>query len=111
MADERGIGIDVVSQVDNRQAPTAKESGGLLRRLFGRDAASGSHGHVDTKNTLDMADIQGFILRGYRMPMVRHFLLTVGVPAVARKLLGRFVSGNESDSPQITTAEDWHVVP
>ena len=56
-----------------------------------------------------MADIQGFILRGYRMPMVRHFLLTVGAPAAARRLLGRLVSGDESDAPQITTAEDWHV--
>ena len=61
------------------------------------------------KSTLDLHDIQGFILRGYRMPMVRHFLLTVGVPAEARKLLGRLVSGDESDAPQITTAEDWHV--
>jgi hypothetical protein len=43
------------------------------------------------------------------MPMVRHFLLVVGVPAQARRLLGRFVSGEESDAPQITTAEDWHV--
>ena len=58
---------------------------------------------------LNLADIQGFILRGYRMPMVRHFLLTVGVPAMARKFLGRLVSGDESDAPQITTAEDWHV--
>src|SRR5216683_1756642 len=32
-----------------------------------------------------------------------------GVPAEARRLLGRLVSGNESDAPQITTAEDWHV--
>ena len=24
-------------------------------------------------------------------------------------LLGRLVSGDESDAPQITTAEDWHV--
>jgi len=24
-------------------------------------------------------------------------------------LLGRLVSGNETDAPQITTAEDWHV--
>jgi hypothetical protein len=24
---------------------------------------------------LDLEDIQGFILRGYRMPMVRHYLL------------------------------------
>ena len=41
--------------------------------------------------------------------MVRHFLLTVGDPAEARKILGRLVSGDESDAPQITTAEDWHV--
>ncbi len=41
--------------------------------------------------------------------MVRHFLLAVDVPAAARKLLGRLVSGDESDAPQITTAEDWHV--
>jgi deferrochelatase/peroxidase EfeB len=41
--------------------------------------------------------------------MVRHFLLTVGVPSAARKLLGRLVSGEESDAPQVTTAEDWHV--
>src|SRR5580692_840210 len=80
---------------------------GLLRDLFNRggheaDAKSG-------RSPLDLADIQGFILRGYRMPMVRHFLLTVGHPDEARKLLGRFVSGDESDAPQITTAEDWHV--
>ncbi len=43
------------------------------------------------------------------MPMVRHFLLTVGDPAHARRQLGRLVSGDESDAPQITTAEDWHV--
>ena len=49
------------------------------------------------------------ILRGYRMPMVRHFLLTVGTPAQARRQLGRLVSGDESDAPQITTAADWHV--
>ena len=58
---------------------------------------------------LDLADIQGFVLRAYRMPMVRHFLLTVGTPAQARRQLGRLVSGDESDVPQITTAEDWHV--
>ena len=41
--------------------------------------------------------------------MVRHFLLTVGVPGAARELLGRLVSGDETDAPQITTAKDWHV--
>src|SRR5271156_7075006 len=96
---------DAVSPADERHAPAAKEGGGLFRRLFG----SNTNAHADAKTALDLADIQGFILRGYRMPMVRHFLLTVGVPARARALLGRFVSGNESDAPQITTAEDWHV--
>src|SRR5450432_78883 len=100
---------DAVSQADNRHAPAAKEGGGLFSRLFGRGAAPDPQGRADTGATLDLADIQGFILRGYRMPIVRHFLLTVGVPAAARKLLGRFVSGDESDAPQITTAEDWHV--
>jgi len=45
--------------------------------------------HQVTGATLDLSDIQGFILRGYRMPMVRHFLLSVGVSAEARKVLGR----------------------
>jgi len=101
-----------VGQETKTQAPEKKKSGGLLGRLFGRvehqitgiDARSGRENYA-----LDLGDIQGFILRGYRMPMVRHFLLTVGVPAVARNVLGRLVSGNESDAPQITTAEDWHV--
>ena len=62
-----------------------------------------------SRSALDLGDVQGLILRGYRMPMVRHFLLSVGVPAKARKLLGRFVNGDESEAPQITTAEDWHV--
>ncbi|HEY2119490.1 MAG TPA: hypothetical protein VGH37_09930 [Candidatus Acidoferrum sp.] len=99
-----------MSQDNTTKTASTKESGGLLRRVFGRaeektvDAKSGA-----TRSTLNLADIQGFIVRGYRMPIVRHFLLTVGVPAAARKILGRLVSGDESDTPQITTAEDWHV--
>jgi deferrochelatase/peroxidase EfeB len=101
-----------VGQDTKTQAPEKKESGGLLGRLLGRveqevtgiDARSGRENYA-----LDLGDIQGFILRGYRMPMVRHFLLTVSVPTAARKMLGRVVSGNESDAPQITTAEGWHV--
>lgn len=59
--------------------------------------------------TLSVEDIQGFVLRGYRMPMVRHYLLKVKVPAAARTLLGRFVNGDEKAAPQITTAEEWQV--
>ncbi len=87
-----------------------KDGGGILHRLFGHETpVPDAHSESAIKSALDLADIQGFILRGYRMPMVRHFLLTVGVPAEARKLLGRLVNGNESDAPQITTAEAWHV--
>jgi deferrochelatase/peroxidase EfeB len=90
-----------------------KEGEGFFQRLFERGAReepeSDAHSGSDQKTTLDLADIQGFILRGYRMPMVRHFVLTVGVPIKARELLGRLVNGDESDAPQITTAEDWHV--
>jgi deferrochelatase/peroxidase EfeB len=91
--------------------PEASAGGSFLSRLFGHgdqqaDPAASSSA---AGNTLELEDIQGLIVRGYRMPMVRHFLLTVNAPAAARKLLGRFVSGDESDAPQITTAEDWHV--
>src|ERR1700719_26417 len=73
----------------------------MLRGLFGRGAELDAHSSTGTQAALDLADIQGFILRGYRMPMVRHFLLTVDVPVEARKLLGRFISGDEADAPQI----------
>jgi deferrochelatase/peroxidase EfeB len=102
-----------MSHEDKTQAPPSKGSGGFLGRLFGRSEhetpKGGDHAGPSTRSALDLGDIQGFILRGYRMPMVRHFLLTVVNPANARKLLARLVSGDESDAPQITTAEDWHV--
>ena len=89
---------------------TVSKGEGFLHRLFGKGAHDGSSGSESpAPRLLNLEDIQGFILRGYRMPMVRHFLLQVGVPAEARKLLGRLVSGDESDAPQITTARDWHV--
>ena len=95
---------------DKAQAPV-KEGDGLLHRVLDRLRHEEHHGDSRAlkKSALDLADIQGIILRGYRMPMVRHFLLTVGTPAQARRQLGRLASGDESDAPQITTAADWHV--
>src|ERR1700750_521552 len=91
----------------------AKEGSGLLRRLFDwgqhKGSASDSESASGEGKKLDLEDIEGLILRGYKMPMVRHFLLTVGKPAAARKMLGRLVTGNEGDAPQITTAEEWQV--
>ena len=97
---------------ENETPAPAKEAPGFLRRMLVRRheerEADGGSGAL-RESALDLADIQGFILRGYRMPMARHFLLRVGAPAQARKQLGRLVSGDESDAPQITTAADWHV--
>jgi deferrochelatase/peroxidase EfeB len=90
-------------KVDSQNPATGGKEGGILDRLFNK------HAHAVPGPTLELPDIQGFIVRGYRMPTVRHFLLSVVTPAQARKLLGRLVSSDESDAPQITTAEDWHV--
>jgi deferrochelatase/peroxidase EfeB len=102
-----------MSQESKVLTPELKEKETFFHRLFGgnrgKTSKSDVHSGRNAASALDLGDIQGFILRGYRMPMVRHFLLTVGVPAKARKLLGRLVSGDESDVPQITTAQDWHV--
>src|SRR4051812_14807750 len=102
-----------MSQAMEKRTPEEKGATGFLRRLFGRkdneQPAHVSRSRSASGSALDLTDIQGFILRGYRMPMVRHFLLTVLDPAEARKSLGRLVSGNEADAPQITTAENWQV--
>ena len=99
------------SRARGREVPM--KGPGLVQRLLGgkRHEPQGSDGDSGVRDgsALDLADIQGFVLRAYTMPMVRHFLLTVGAPAQARRQLARLVSGDESDVPQITTAEDWHV--
>lgn len=96
-----------MSQGSNTETPAQERRNGPLRRWFERIKGRKSNDAI--KSALDLKDIQGLILRGYRMPMVRHFLLQVKTPAAARKLIGRLVSGNETDTPQITTAKDWHV--
>ena len=65
-----------MSQDDKSLASQAKAVGGRIGRLFGHGEQQASA----PKSTLDLADIQGFILRGYRMPMVRHFLLRSEFP-------------------------------
>lgn len=60
---------------------------------------------MDSK--LDLADLQGNILRGYRKPYVRHLVLSVDNAASARRWLAGATSGDQSAAPQITTAEPW----
>ena len=62
---------------------------------------------------LPHADIQGFILRTYAMPILRVFALTIREPRAARQSLGELVKDNAQgmDAPQLATATDWTVKP
>ncbi|MFN2606630.1 MAG: Dyp-type peroxidase [Acidimicrobiales bacterium] len=59
---------------------------------------------------LDYGDIQGTILRGYRVDRARHLVLRVRDAAAARAVLGSLVDGTEG-RPQVTTAAPWATKP
>lgn len=60
--------------------------------------------------TVDLADVQGTVLRGYRVRYARHFVLCVAEQAAAKSFLGKLVTP-ASGLPQITTAAPWTVKP
>lgn len=60
---------------------------------------------------LNLADIQGFILNGYRFALVRYFVLQINNVAAAKGFIGTLVNGDPESSPQITTASRWSVKP
>ena len=53
--------------------------------------------------TLDLADIQGLILRGYAMPHARHIVLTIHNPLPASRFLRALADG--SSPLRVTSAE------
>ncbi|MGZ7036136.1 MAG: hypothetical protein ACXVIQ_13065, partial [Ilumatobacteraceae bacterium] len=55
---------------------------------------------------LDLDDIQGNILRGYRLPDVRYYLLAITDAAGGRALLATLLQGSES-IPAVETAAEW----
>lgn len=59
---------------------------------------------------IDYADVQGTILRGYRVDHARHFILSITDAAGARALVGALVNG-AGGLPRITTAERWKEKP
>ena len=59
---------------------------------------------------LDYADIQGTILRGYRVDLARHFILGITDAPAAGRLIGALVDGS-GGLPRITTAARWRVKP
>jgi deferrochelatase/peroxidase EfeB len=62
-------------------------------------------------DTVDLRDVQGNILRGYRMAVVRHLVVRVANERAAREFIAHAVSGDPSTAPQITTAEQWSEKP
>ena len=55
---------------------------------------------------IDLADVQGVVLRGYTMPRARHLVLRVDSATAGRALLGTLVDGDPS-RPQVTTGTPW----
>ncbi|MFD2091513.1 Dyp-type peroxidase [Blastococcus deserti] len=62
------------------------------------------------QSALDLADVQGLIVRGYTMPRARHLLLRIDEPAAARRLLASLVDGSTT-GPQVTSAAPWATKP
>jgi deferrochelatase/peroxidase EfeB len=59
---------------------------------------------------IDYADVQGTILRGYRVDLARHFILRITDAAAAGTFIGNLVAGT-GGVPRITTAARWHTKP
>ncbi len=73
------------------------------------DAAAASSpnepGHITHE---DLLDIQGNVVRGYRMPNARHFALRVNNGGSARRFIAGLIPGaGFDDGPHITTAAPW----
>ena len=61
-----------------------------------------------TSRSLDLADIQGLIVRGYNMNVVRYFVLSVADATKAKQFVGDLVNGK---SLKITSAKQWKTKP
>jgi deferrochelatase/peroxidase EfeB len=59
---------------------------------------------------IDYSDVQGTILRGYRVDLARHFVLSITDAGAAGNLIGALVDGT-GGLPRITTAARWKVKP
>ncbi|MGH3692924.1 MAG: Dyp-type peroxidase [Pseudonocardiaceae bacterium] len=59
---------------------------------------------------VELADVQGLIVRGYTMPVGRYLGLSVREPAAARAFLAALID-DDPLVPSITTAQPWAVKP
>lgn len=61
-----------------------------------------------TSKQLNLADIQGLIVRGYNMDVVRYFVLCVDDATKAKQFICDLING---ESLKITSAEQWNIKP
>jgi len=61
--------------------------------------------------TLDLADVQGNILRGYRADLARHYAVAIRDANAARQLLASLADGDGTDGPRVTRPRNGHRMP
>jgi Dyp-type peroxidase family len=83
----------------------------LIGGDFGADGSETPQEGVHHHHPVDVADIQGNILRGYHKPFVRHLVVRVADARAARAWLRDATSGDPGTAPQITNAETWDERP
>ncbi|XXX81611.1 hypothetical protein WMF30_22910 [Sorangium sp. So ce134] len=60
---------------------------------------------------LDLADIQGLIVRGTSMPAARFLIAKIARASAARRVIGSMVHGDAGSGPRITVASPWTTRP
>lgn len=60
---------------------------------------------------VDLEDVQGNILRGYRKERVRHLIVTVADRIGARSWIGAAAQPERTAAPVVTRGSDWGSVP
>lgn len=60
---------------------------------------------------VDLADVQGNILRGWRVRQARHFVLAIGDAAAAQRFVGTLADGGDALGLHVTTAAPWRDRP
>jgi hypothetical protein len=60
-----------------------------------------------TGNSVDLSDVQGNILRGYRRAKVRHLVVQITDATRARAWIGATAGPDRSVAPAITDAAHW----
>ena len=58
-------------------------------------------------SSINLADIQANVVRGYSARQARHFALRVDSPSTGASLLRDLLSGRDSPWPTVTSADAW----